>query len=132
MAYGARLESVLGATPREFESRILRRASENRSVLTGPASAELVHDSGPVALLRDRASCVPGGRGRPAVRRAVFDRSGCHASTDEAHRHPAAPAPVAHLTHGLASQATGAITVAVKAKRPFPDKHSDYLGNRRR
>ena len=26
MAYGARLESVLGATPREFESRILRRA----------------------------------------------------------------------------------------------------------
>ena len=25
MAYGARLESVLGATPREFESRILRR-----------------------------------------------------------------------------------------------------------
>ena len=26
MAYGARLESVLGATPREFESRILRRS----------------------------------------------------------------------------------------------------------
>ena len=35
MAYGARLESVLGATPREFESRILRQdqACSNNGVV---------------------------------------------------------------------------------------------------
>jgi aryl-alcohol dehydrogenase-like predicted oxidoreductase len=32
VAYGARLESVLGATPRGFESRILRRAARGTSV----------------------------------------------------------------------------------------------------
>ena len=31
MAYGARLESVLGATPREFESRILRHSQSAQS-----------------------------------------------------------------------------------------------------
>ena len=34
MAYGARLESVLGATPHEFESRILRRRTA-----AGPSSS---------------------------------------------------------------------------------------------
>jgi hypothetical protein len=42
LAYGARLESVLGATPREFESRILRQCSDaqrrtRRSPIASPA-----------------------------------------------------------------------------------------------
>lgn len=64
VAYGARLESVLGATPREFESRILRHADQperaadryRRPRVVVPAT---VGRYGPTGRLRRSAAASP-------------------------------------------------------------------------
>ncbi len=45
MAYGARLESVLGATPREFESRILRQRL-GPAPFQGRGRSRVLHNAG--------------------------------------------------------------------------------------
>src|SRR5919107_6281450 len=47
VAYGARLESVLGASPRGFESRILRRCNQQQCPVRRVSPASLF---GPVAM----------------------------------------------------------------------------------
>ena len=110
MAYGARLESVLGATPREFESRILRRAgratappdtgglrSPAAGAVTGTATSTArattrPRYAGPAAarrqLRRDRGRRRCSGRARPSRRSAPTD----NAATPPWHLHGAPPA----------------------------------------
>jgi hypothetical protein len=54
LAYGARLESVLGATPREFESRILRPA-----LPAGPKAARATVPAGRLSPWADPATSAP-------------------------------------------------------------------------
>jgi beta-phosphoglucomutase family hydrolase len=75
LAYGARLECVLGATPREFESRILRR-TESRSRRGGSrrSSADRRGQTPPVTL------GLP-----PPVRICLFDLDGVLTRTAAVH-----------------------------------------------
>lgn len=77
MAYGARLESVLGATPREFESRILRR-TESRSLTQGAALVVPPWQCGGVGRPRDLSTRAVR-RVREAAQADGADRSGLSA-----------------------------------------------------
>ena len=60
MAYGARLESVLGASPRGFESPILRRFSViDNDVNNKVTVLEAVFETIPTPFSRANRNCSP-------------------------------------------------------------------------
>ena len=118
MAYGARLESVLGASPRGFESPILRHWTPGPVEVPGfllPVVPLVFRaPSGPAALMGRAAVCAGGRRParEPSAPRASLGASS--RSPARPRRRPPAPRP------GPPAPSTPAALVSLGLARPGP------------